>query len=190
MYICLCSWNILGAPPEVRNTNGAVSRTEGKTVNVHETNPKGMDAERVENNVWWPWKNYDDWLNGRRTKSERPKERKEEKKADNKEKKNRKRKKKKNRKKNGPDENGRKRPKNEKKRPTVKGDDDDRRPQLPSLPPAINNGGGESGDDEIVKKGFIPKIRYNSSPIDIIMRNRSLVPTLVKYSSRNYTYGK
>lgn len=195
--MCVCSWNSLGAPSEVTNSNGGVARTEEKTGNVQETNPKGTDAERVENNVWWPWKNYDDWLNGRGTKAERPKERKEEKKSDNKEKKKRKRKKKKNRKKNGPDDNGRKRPKNEKKRPAVEGDDDDRRTQLTSLPPsspAINNGGGggggDSSDDEVVKKGSIPRIRYNASPIDIILRNRSLVPALVMYTSRNYTYGK
>lgn len=181
--VYLCSWNspsTFEEKTEVQKTNRN-GLSEEKPTTVPDTNKKddkSVETERVENNVWWPWKNYDDWLNGRGLKAEQPKK-KEEKKID-KEKKNRKKKKKK--KKNGKNEKRRKKTKTEKKRPveivnTAKVNDDRR--------PAIDY----SYDNEITKKGSIPKIRYNASPIDIIMRNKSLVPALVKYTSRNYTYG-
>jgi len=121
-------------------------------------------TERVENNVWWPWKNYDDWLNGRGLKSEQPK--KSEKKI---------RKGKKHKKKNKKNE---KKPK--KSRPGKK---------LDATFEISDKLSVNAEDNEIIKKESIPEILYKASPIDIILRNSSLVPTLVKYTSRNYTYG-
>lgn len=54
-----------------------------------------LETERVENNVWWPWKNYDDWLNGRGLKSEPKKPEKKIRKEKKHKKKNRKNEKKK-----------------------------------------------------------------------------------------------
>lgn len=147
-------------------------KVENRTKNVDRS---AEDA--VQNNVWWPWKNYDDWLNGRGLKAERPK--KKEKKG---------RKDKKERKKNKKNEKKRKKSKNGKKQ------------QRPNAVIIDSSGGGVAGqsstaaangeDNEIMKKESIPEIQYKLSPIDMILKNSSLVPTLVKYSSRNYTYGK
>lgn len=125
---------------------------------------KNLETERVENNVWWPWKNYDDWLNGRGLKSEQPK--KSEKKIQ---------KEKKHKKKNRKNER-----KKKKSRPGKK---------LNTAVESSDKFSVNAEDNEIIKKESIPEILYKASPIDIILRNSSLVPALVKYSSRNYTYG-
>lgn len=159
--------------------------------------------ERVVNNVWWPWKNYDDWLNGRGLKAEQPK------------KKGKKhRKEKKDRKKNRKNERKRKKQKTDKKKSKVAIGGENRSPvfntkednefteknnRLSTNTTFENNKIEKNNnrlsinvaneDNEIIKKESIPEIQYRESPIDIILRNLSLVPTLVKYSSRNYTYG-
>lgn len=150
MYFC--SWN----SPKSLSKDDIKFHTKGTDRN--------LENERVENNVWWPWKNYDDWLIGRGLKAEQSK------KSENKI-----RKEKKHKKKNR---------KNERKRKKSK----------PGKKPISTNGSSDtfsinSEDNEIIKKESIPEIRYKASPIDIILRNSSLVPTLVKYTSRNYTYG-
>lgn len=124
-----------------------------------------LDTERVENNVWWPWKNYDDWLNGRGLKAEQPniKEKKTKKEKKNK----------KNNKKNG---KKRKKTKTGRKQPKV-------------IVGGNNQSSVNSENNEITKKDSIPEIQYKTSQIDEILKNSSLVPTLVKYTSRNYTYG-
>lgn len=127
---------------------------------------KKLEVDRAVNNVWWPWKNYDDWLNGRGLKAEPPK--KKEKKI---------RKEKKDKKKNRKNGKKRKKEKTSKKQPKVINGDN-------VLSPPIN-----SEDNEIIKKGSIPEIQYKASTIDLLLRNSSLIPTLVKYTSRNYTYG-
>lgn len=124
-----------------------------------------LEADRDVNNVWWPWKNYDDWLNGRGLKAEPPK--KKEKKI---------RKEKKDKKKNRKNGKKRKKQKTSKKPPKIINGD--------VLSPSINN-----EDNEIMKKGSIPEIQYKASTIDLLLKNSSLIPTLVKYTSRNYTYG-
>jgi len=139
-----------------------------KVQNSTKENDKNVDTQSGENNVWWPWKNYDDWLNGRGLKAEQPK--KKEKKT---------RKEKKEKKKNKKNEKTRKKSKTGKKQlPKIITNDRDR----------SSTGNGE--DNEIMKKESIPEIQYKVSPIDTILKNSSLVPTLVKYTSRNYTYGK
>jgi len=144
---------------------GSPSVVSKEEIKIHSKNiDTNSETERVENNVWWPWKNYDDWLNGRGLKSEQPK--KTEKKF---------RKEKKHKKKNRKNEKKNKKSKHGKKlNATVKSSD----PFLVNVE-----------DNEIIKKESIPEILYEASPIDIILRNSSLVPTLVKYTSRNYTYG-
>ncbi|XP_060861768.1 uncharacterized protein LOC132938768 [Metopolophium dirhodum] len=122
-----------------------------------------LETERVENNVWWPWKNYNDWLNGRGLKSEQPK--KSEKKIQ---------KEKKHKKKNRKNER-----KKKKSRPGKK---------LNTTVESSDKFSVNAEDNEIIKKESIPEILYKASPIDIILRNSSLVPALVKYTSRNYTY--
>lgn len=148
-----------------KNSEKVELREESMKVQNAQDIRKSLETERVENNVWWPWKNYDDWLNGRGLKAEQPK--KKEKKTG---------KEKKSRKKNKKNGKKRKMPKNRKKQPKVI---------------VENNVRVQIGNDdcEIAKKNSIPEIRYKETPIDIIMRNQSLVPTLVKYTSRNYTYG-
>lgn len=123
-----------------------------------------LETERGENNVWWPWKNYDDWLNGRGLKSEQPKIRERKYRKHNKDKK-------KNR-------------KNNKKRKKSKAGKTQQKVTIIENNIKINDDG-----NEIIKKGSIPNIQYNVSPIDIILKNSSLIPTLTKYSSRNFTYG-
>ncbi|VVC43611.1 EGF-like, conserved site,EGF-like calcium-binding domain,EGF-like calcium-binding, conserved [Cinara cedri] len=136
-------------------------------------NKKLEIVERAENNVWWPWKNYEDWLNGRGLqKLEQPATKKREKKT-------RKEKKKGNKKQNSKNGKKRKDLKTGKKHRKLGNDRDVL--QLVSINDTIES-------NEIIKKGSIPEIQYNASPIDIILRNNSLVPTLVKYTSRNYTY--
>lgn len=125
---------------------------------------KNLVFERVENNVWWPWKNYDDWLIGRGLKTETKKR----------EKKNRKDKKEK--KKKRKNEKKRNKPKINKKQNVIIIEDNNKLP--------INR-----DDNEIIRKGSIPEIQYKASAIDVILKNSSLIPTLVKYTSRNYTYG-
>lgn len=144
---------------------GSPSVVSKEEIKVHSKSiDTNSETERVENNVWWPWKNYDDWLNGRGLKSEQPK--KPEKKI---------RKEKKHKKKNRKNDKKNKKSKHGKKlNATVKSSD----------PFSAN-----VEDNEIIKKESIPEILYEASPIDIILRNSSLVPTLVKYTSRNYTYG-
>lgn len=148
----------------------------GEELKVSKENDKKKlkTTETVENNVWWPWKNYDDWLNGRRLqKAEQPVIKKKEKKT-------RKEKNKGNKKRNKKNGKKRKNSKAGKKHRKTGVDRDD--PQLVSV-------NGTTEDNEIIKKVSIPVIQYNASLIDIILRNNSLVPTLVKYTSRNYTYG-
>lgn len=128
-----------------------------------------VETDTVVNNVWWPWKNYDDWLNGRGLKAETTKK---------KEKKIRKEKKE-NKKKNRKNGKKRKKQKASKKQPAkVVNEDNDQSPPI------------NSEDNEIIKKGSIPDIQYKASTIDLLLKNSSLVPTLVKYTSRNYTYGE
>lgn len=52
-----------------------------------------------------------------------------------------------------------------------------------------NQSSTNSENNEITKKDSIPEIQYKTSQIDVILKNSTLVPTLVKYISRNYTYG-
>lgn len=177
----MCSWNDPDIPIEKtkvqimkedgmkqkiknQNTQKVELREELSLQNIREMN-KNVETERVENNVWWPWKNYDDWLIGRGLKAEQSK--KKEKKT---------KKEKKGKKKNKQNEKKRKIPKNRKKQLKIIVENNK---QL-----LIN-----SDDNEIKNKGSIPEIRYKETPIDIILKNQSLVPTLVKYTSRNYTYG-
>lgn len=163
IYIYILSWS----SPTLSEKEGVIK------VPKEEDKKKLETAERVENNVWWPWKNYDDWLNGRgQPKTEQPA-------IKNKGKKTRKEKKKNHKKHNR--KNGKKR-KNRKPGKKHHKPGGDRDPRLLSINGAVE-------DNEITKKGSIPEIQYNASPIDIILRNNSLVPNLVKYSSRNYTYG-
>lgn len=127
-----------------------------------------LETERSENNVWWPWKNYDDWLNGRGLKSEQPKF-----------------KEKKNQKHNNDNRKKNKKNKKRRKKPKAGGK------TQPKIVLEDNNKVLPTNDDgnEIIKKGSIPEIWYKASPIDIILRNSSLIPSLVKYTSRNFTYG-
>ncbi|XP_050542963.1 signal peptide, CUB and EGF-like domain-containing protein 2 isoform X2 [Daktulosphaira vitifoliae] len=148
----LFDWTI----PTVETTT---SREEKKTAQVIIS--KLDEDERVKNNVWWPWKNYNDWLNSKGLKVE-PKKKEHKKRKNKKRKKN---------KKNGSKKINYNAEKN----------------QMKSLEnkniPIINR-----EDNEILKKGSIPDIRYKSSLIDVVFKNASLVPSLVKYSSRNFTY--
>lgn len=138
-------------------------------IKIERTNDmnKQIATDRVVNNVWWPWKNYDDWLNGRGLKSETPK--KKEKKI---------RKEKKNKNKNRKNGKKRKNQKVSKKQQKIINGDSDQSPPINS-----------EDNNEIMKKGSIPEIQFKASTIDLLLRNYSLVPTLVKYTSRNYSYG-
>uniref|UniRef100_A0A2S2R9N3 Fibrillin-3 n=1 Tax=Sipha flava TaxID=143950 RepID=A0A2S2R9N3_9HEMI len=140
-----------------------LSKEENKVQNTKEAVEK-LETERVENNVWWPWKNYDDWLNGRGLKAGQP---------NNKEQKTKKEKK--NKKKNRKNGKKRKKSKTGKKQPKV-------------IIEGNNQSLTNSENNEIIKKDSIPDIQYKTSQIDVILKNSTLVPTLVKYTTRNYTY--
>lgn len=128
----------------------------------------------MDKNVWWPWKNYDDWLTGRgQQKAEQPTTNKK------KDKKTRKEKNKGNRRHNKKNGKKKKNPKTGKRHRKTEGD---RNSQLLSI-------NSITEDNEVTKKGSITELKYNSLPIDIVLRNNPSIPTLVKYTSRNYTYG-
>lgn len=190
LYTCLYSWD-----------SSTVAEEQTHVQNTKKINQNLETDERVVNNVWWPWKNYDDWLNGRGLKVDHPK--KKGKKP---------RKEKKDRKKNRKNEGKRKKQKTDKSKiaigdknrspviNTKEGNENARKNNLLRVNSTFENNvvtkknnqlsiNAAYEDNEIIKKESIPGIQYRASPIDIILRNLSLVPTLMKYSSRNYTYG-
>ncbi|XP_050433167.1 latent-transforming growth factor beta-binding protein 3-like [Adelges cooleyi] len=135
-----------------------------KNGNVQMTVSSLNEEDRVKNNVWWPWKNYDDWLNGRGLKVESKGEVKKRRKDRKKKKKNKK--------------NGNKRKKSKIANENANSVDGPVRLIIPT----------SRDENEIIKKGSIPDIHDRPSAIDVILKNSSLSPTLVKYSSRNFTY--
>ena len=54
------------------NNSNTFPEEEIKVERTKEADKK-LESDRGVNNVWWPWKNYDDWLNGRGLKAEPPK---------------------------------------------------------------------------------------------------------------------